>query len=237
MIIICRTRTGFLCASLLLAAACLTAPAPSARAAEAADTSLAPLVATVPQFVERAATPKTLVQLRQGGYVLYLRHGPTDNSKPDRLPAVDLMDCSTQRPLTDEGRALAARVGRAMRAAHIPIKNIHISPLCRVRDTASAAFPGRKVLVDGLLMYSGNLTEAQKAPIVANTRRLLSEPVALGSNRLVIAHAPNLMDLMGYFPREATLVLFRPRGQAGFDYVASIPPDLWAELLPPGAVK
>lgn len=203
----------------------------------AADTNVAPLVPTAPQFIERAATPKTLAQLRQGGFTLYLRHATTDNSKPDRLPAVDLNDCATQRPLTADGRALASRVGRAIRAARIPIGSIDISPLCRVRDTAAAAFPGRTVQVDMKLMYTGNLTDAQKAPIVANTRRLLSEPVAAGSNRLVIAHAPNLMDLMGYFPKEATLVLFRPKGEAGFDYVASIPPDLWAELLPAGAVK
>ena len=192
---------------------------------------------TQAEFIERAATPKTLGLLRQGGYVLYLRHAPTDNSKPDRLPAVDLNDCNTQRPLTNEGRALAARVGKAIRAARIPIKSIYISPLCRVKDTAAAAFPGRQVQVELNLMYTGNLTDAQKAPIVANTRRLLSKPVAPGSNRLLIAHAPNLMDLMGYFPKETTLVVFRPRGDAGFDYVASIPPDLWAQLLPPGAFK
>lgn len=224
-------RAGFLCAALTLAGVCL------AVSAQAAESNTLPLVPTAPQFVERLATAKTLVQLRQGGYALYLRHAPTDNSKPDRLPSVDLNDCSTQRPLTEEGRMLATRVGKAIRAARIPIGSIHISPLCRVKDTAAAAFPGRKVQVELNLMYTGNLTAAQKAPIVANTRRLLSEPVAPGSNRLLIAHAPNLMDLMGYFPKEATLVVLRPRGEAGFDYVASIPPDLWAELLPAGAFK
>lgn len=229
--IIRSPRAGFFCSVLAMAGAF------SAASAQGADANTPSLVPTAPQFIERAATPKTLAQLRQGGYALYLRHAPTDNSKPDRLPAVDLNDCSTQRPLTSEGRALAARVGKAIRAARIPIKSIYISPLCRVKDTAAAAFPGRKVQVDLKLMYTGNLTEAQKTPIVANTRRLLSKPVAPGSNRLLIAHAPNLMDLMGYFPKEATLVLFRPRGEAGFDYVASIPPDLWTELLPAGAHK
>jgi phosphohistidine phosphatase SixA len=231
MMIFRKPQAGFFLAFLTLAVGFLTVPAHSAGV-EAS--SLGP---TAPQFIERAATPKTLAQLRQGGYALYLRHAPTDNSKPDRQPAVDLNDCNTQRPLTIEGRALAARVGKAIRAARIPIRSIYISPLCRVKDTAAAAFPGRQVQVDMNLMYTGNLTEAQKAPIVANTRRLLSKPVATGSNRLLIAHAPNLMDLMGYFPKESTLVVFRPRGDAGYDYVASIPPDLWTELLPAGAIK
>lgn len=209
----------------------------SARAGEADKGDVAAFLSATPEFIEKVAVPENLAQLRQGGFTLYLRHASTDNSKPDRLPAVDLKNCGTQRPLTEAGRAQAARVGKAIRAARLPVSSIYISPLCRVKDTAAAAFPGRKVVVDTKLMYTGNLTDAQKAPIVANTRRLLSKPVAAGRNRLVIAHGPNLMDLMGYFPKEATLVMFRPRGEAGFDYVASVPPDLWAELLPAGAIK
>lgn len=67
------------------------------------------------KFVEVAGTPETLRQLRAGGYALYLRHGATDNSKSDRVPAVDLADCSTQRPLTEAGRQMAAGVGSAPR--------------------------------------------------------------------------------------------------------------------------
>ena len=50
-----------------------------------------------------------------------------------------------------------------------------------------------------------------------------------------MAHAPNLMDLMGYFPKEGTLVVFRPLGEAaGFEYIASIPAAQWGELLRQG---
>lgn len=192
-------------------------------------------IAAVPEFIEMRATQATLALLREGGFALYLRHGLTDASRPDRFPQVDLADCQTQRLLSAEGRALAAQVGRAIRSAGIPIGDIHISPLCRVKDTATAAFPGQPVEVDLNLMYTGNLTDAQKAPVVARTRHWLSAPVAPGSNRLVIAHGPNLMDAMGYFPKETTLVVLRPRGEQGFDYVASIPADLWPQLLPAGA--
>lgn len=40
-------------------------------------------------FVEVPATAATVQQLRAGGYVLYLRHGTTDNTHPDRTPVVD----------------------------------------------------------------------------------------------------------------------------------------------------
>jgi len=183
------------------------------------------------KFVEQPASSETLNRLREGGYTLYLRHGTTDNSRPDRFPTVDLNDCSTQRPLTDEGRKLMGRIGDAMRKAAIPLGEIRISPLCRVKESAAAAFPGKPVSIDHDLMYTANLTNEQKEPILANTRRLLAEPVTAGKNRLLIAHAPNLMDLIGYFPKEGTLVIFRPLGAAGFQYVASIPPTLWPDLL------
>ncbi len=161
---------------------------------------LAPVAAA--KFAEVAATIDTLRLLRTGGYTLYLRHGNTDNTIPDRVPAVDLNDCSTQRPLTEAGRQLMVKVGDAIRKAHIPIGELKVSPMCRARESAAAAFPKLSPEIDHNLMYVANFTDGEKAPIIANTRRLLSTPVTGGSNRLVLAHAPNLMELIGYFPKE-----------------------------------
>jgi phosphohistidine phosphatase SixA len=183
------------------------------------------------KFAEIPATKEILKQLRLGGFVLYLRHGNTDNSRPDRVPSVDLKDCSTQRPLTEAGRREARVVGEAMLQARIPIGEVRSSPLCRAKDTALAALPGQAFVIDDDLIYTANLTDVQKAPILANTKRLLSTPVAGGKNRLIIAHAPILMDLIGYFPKEVALVIFRPKGEAGFEYLASIPAAHWPELL------
>ena len=191
---------------------------------------LPPAVAA--RFVEIPAKAALLAEIRKGGFVLYLRHGFTDNTRPDRASGVDLNDCSTQRPLTEAGHQIAVQVGNAIRKAKIPISEIRISPLCRTKDTVADAFPAQAFIIDKQLMYTANFTDAEKAPIIANTRRLLSMPVLANSNRLLIAHAPNLMDLIGYFPREASLVIFRPRGVAGFEYVATIPPELWSALLP-----
>jgi phosphohistidine phosphatase SixA len=184
------------------------------------------------KFSEIPATPELIRKLQGGGYTLYLRHGPTDNTKADRVPAVDMDDCNTQRPLTEEGRALMTKVGEHIRRAKIPFAELRVSPLCRAKDSAAAAFPKFKATIDNNLMYVANFTDAQKAPIIANTRQLLSSPVVANNNRLVLAHAPNLMDLIGYFPKEGTLVVFLPKGKDGFEYVASIPPALWSALLP-----
>lgn len=181
-------------------------------------------------FVEKPVTRTLFNQLRSGGYVLYMRHGNTDKSRPDRAPQVDLNDCSTQRPLTAEGREVAARVGKYIREARIPVGEVLSSPLCRAKESAGATFGHFEIEMN--LMYSSNMTDAEKIPVNKKTRELLSKPVPANTNRFIVAHAPNLMDVMGYFPKiEGTVVVFRPGGEKGFEYLGSIAPEQWQALL------
>jgi phosphohistidine phosphatase SixA len=180
-------------------------------------------------FVEIAPDRALIEKLRAGGYVIYMRHGKTDNSRPDQLN-VDLNDCNTQRLLSDEGRQVAKDVGNAIRKAKIPVGDIFVSPMCRTKESAQLAF-GPKFTVINDLFSSTNQTSEQKKPVIATTRRLLSEKVPAGTNRLILAHAPNLADTMGYFPKvEATVVILVPHGDR-FEYVASIKPEMWPDLL------
>lgn len=182
-----------------------------------------------PEFVTSRLTPDQLKTLRQGGLVLYMRHGTTDSSQPDRVN-LDLNDCSTQRQLNDEGRKVARLVGAAIKRLQIPVGEVRASPLCRTRETAQLAF-GDKAVADPLLLYTSHLTTVQKQPIIENTRKYLSEPVSAGTNRVLVAHGPNMADVMGYFVKpEGTVVVLQPRGQGKFDYLASITPDQWAGL-------
>lgn len=188
------------------------------------------------QFEERMADSALLDRLRQGGYVLYMRHGTTDNSRSDQVDLGDFSDCSKQRVLNPAGRQLAVQVGQFIKRAEIPVSMVLHSPLCRARDTARLAFPGGNVVIKQVdaLMYTANLTQEQKQPNLKITRQWLSEQVEPGGNRVVVAHAPNMADLIGYFVRpEGTVVVIEPQGQGRFQYVASIPPTLWAALLAP----
>lgn len=185
-----------------------------------------------PRFAVVEAVHSHLEQLRNGGFVLYVRHSLTDPTRPDRVPDVDLGDCLTQRPLTEGGRLMAAAIGGMIRRAGIPIGAIHASPLCRTMDTAKAMFPDRAVTAEFNLRYVSNMTSAEKLPVIERTRSLLSEPPEAGTNRVVVAHGPNLADLIGYFPKDGTVVLFRPNGAGGFAYVASIVPAHWDTLVP-----
>lgn len=185
----------------------------------------------MPAFVEKEISQEQLYKLRDGGFVIYMRHGKTDPSQPDQ-PNVDFNDCSTQRLLSDEGRKMASEIGKHLRSLRLPIQEIFVSPMCRTRESARLVFgPETRLTILNDLFSSTNQTSEQKKPIIATTRRLLSEKPAPGTNRFILAHAPNLADAMGYFPKaEATVVIFVPQGQS-FDYVGSIRPEQWPALL------
>lgn len=183
------------------------------------------------RFVERALSHVQFQQLGAGGFVIYMRHGKTDVTRPDQ-PDLVFRDCQTQRPLNEEGRQMSVEIGAALRAGRIPISEIYVSPMCRTRESAELVFGNdASFIVLDDLFSSTNQTSEQKKPIIATTRRLLSMPVPPGKNRFILAHAPNLADTMGYFPKaEGTVVVFIPMGDH-FEYVGSIRPDMWSRLL------
>jgi phosphohistidine phosphatase SixA len=184
-----------------------------------------------PTFVEKPITTELINEVRKGGFLLYMRHGTTDNSRPDRVPSVDLNDCNTQRPLSDAGRELMKQVGKSMRDAKVPLSRILVSPMCRTRESAQLAI-GDKFDVLEPLMYSANMTSDEKKPRIAALKKLMVEPVPSGGNTLIIAHAPNMDDLIGFFVKpEGTVLVFRQSGPTGYEYLASIHPDDWAKLM------
>lgn len=190
-----------------------------------------PVAALEANFVEKPVTPAIIKQLRAGGYVLYMRHGTTDTTRPDRVPSVDINDCSTQRPLAEEGVREVTGVGEAIRKAKIPVGEVISSPLCRAKDSALAAF-GANFTVNNRLIYTANMTTDEKKPVIDETRMLLSTQVSGRTNRVLVAHAPSVMELIGYYPKpEGVVVIFKPLGRNKFEYLGSIAPHQWLELL------
>src|SRR5688572_16752586 len=87
-----------------------------------------------------AQPPADIVErLREGGYVLYMRHASTDFSQDDaRMTGYE--DCASQRNLTEEGREEARRIGTHVKRLGIPIGEVLASPYCRTMETARLAF-------------------------------------------------------------------------------------------------
>jgi len=181
---------------------------------------------------DKPITAETLQAVKEGGYVIYMRHSLSDLSTHDQLPLVNLEDCSSQRNLTAEGRLRAADIGKAIKRLRIPVGEVLASPYCRTRETAEQAFG--KALASHALLNTANLTDQEKAPIVAELRTLLGRPVPPGSNRVLVSHSSTLSDATGIFPKPQGVVLvFRPDGNGSFRHVATIAPTDWEKIGSP----
>jgi phosphohistidine phosphatase SixA len=181
-------------------------------------------------FKTRPLTQTIVEQLRQGGYVIYMRHGNTDTSRPDQIH-VDFNDCATQRPLSGKGRRVVAQIGKSIRKAKIPVGDVFSSPMCRAKETARITF-GKDPSVNNLLRYTANMEDKEKYQALETIRELVSKPVQGHTNRVIVAHSQNMMALIGYLPSpEGTMVIFKPKGNQQFDYIASVPPKLWDAIL------
>lgn len=83
--------------------------------------------------------PALVHKLREGGYVLFMRHASTDFSQNDsRMTSYE--DCANQRNLTDKGRQQAREIGAHVKRLGIPIREVLASPFCRTMETAQLAF-------------------------------------------------------------------------------------------------
>jgi phosphohistidine phosphatase SixA len=77
-------------------------------------------------------------RLRTGGTVIAFRHALAPGTFDP--PNFRLGDCSTQRNLSEEGRAQARRIGEWFKARALLPAVVRTSPWCRCVDTATIAF-------------------------------------------------------------------------------------------------
>jgi broad specificity phosphatase PhoE len=167
-------------------------------------------------------------RLREGGYVVFLRHAATDRSQRDRI-GVPLTDCSGQRNLNDAGREQARELGRAWRALGIPVGDVLSSGYCRTRETAELAF-GRATIVPAL---TGIPTErvGTYAGRVRALRRLLGTRPDAGENVVVVGHIANLEAATEVEVEEGDAAVFEPLGAGRFRLVARVPASAWPQLV------
>jgi phosphohistidine phosphatase SixA len=148
--------------------------------------------------------------LRAGGQVVLIRHTITVAGSGDP-PGMRLDDCSTQRNLTDEGRAHARRVGMAFRARGVEVSRLLSSPWCRCVETARLAFGQPEVWPAlGNLFGRPENREAQ----VSQMRRLVS--LRGEGNLVLVSHGSTISALTGTNPGVGEMIVVTPLGDGDF---------------------
>lgn len=166
-----------------------------------------------------------LPALRAGGYVIYFRHGATDDAGDTDVE--NLENCETQRNLSEEGRGQARAIGRAFRELEIPVGAVRSSAFCRTREFASLAFGRVEQSVDLTSLPEGG--EAEERRRVAALRELLATAPPEGQNTVLVGHLFNIQRAADLLLDEGEAAVVRP-GDGRFTIVATPSPEEWQTL-------
>ena len=139
------------------------------------------------------ATTDAVAWLKAGGCVALVRHAQTDPGVGDP-PGFRLGDCSTQRNLSEAGRAQSRRMGQWFASQQLVPAAVRSSAWCRCVDTAQLAF-GRNEVWPALNSFFG--TEGRDAQ-TAQLRSALAGLPAQGF-QVWVTHQVNMTALTGEY--------------------------------------
>lgn len=167
----------------------------------------------LPSLGSHAQSPSDVAALlREGACVLMLRHAQTEAGIGDP-PNFQLSQCSTQRNLSDEGRAQSTRIGQWFAARKLAASSVQSSAWCRCKDTAALAFGGYNLLP--ALNSTFDSQSSQAAQTKALRERL--KTLRTGQFEVWVTHQVNISALTGEGPAmgEAFVVKLSTNGAAG----------------------
>jgi phosphohistidine phosphatase SixA len=191
-------------------------------------------ILALPAFGQTASVPPAewIAALRNGGYVMVLRHGATNADQADTDP-LNIADISKQRQLSEAGRALAKSMGDSLHKLNIPVGQVQTSKFYRAIETGKLLGFGD---VSQSFDYSeGGLVVSPKE----NERRAQALRAAAGTvppagtNVVIVTHKPNILDAFGkdwFDVREGEMSIFKPEGGGRYTLVARVPAADWAKL-------
>jgi phosphohistidine phosphatase SixA len=171
-----------------------------------------------------------LKALRQGGYVIVMRHARSPLEVPDKQSA-NPDNVKPERQLDAEGRATAAAMGEALRDLKILIGEVLSSPTYRALETVKYAQLGNartyaELGDNGQSMQGG--TEAQASWLRERVKQFPQR-----TNTIIVTHAPNLTRA---FPdaaqgvEDGEALIFGPDGKGGAALVARVKIGEWPKM-------
>lgn len=174
-------------------------------------------------------SPDLVKELRQGGYVLVMRHAASPATPPDKA-AAHPDNVALERQLDEKGRTTAEAMGRAFKSLHIPVGQVFSSPTYRARETAKLADFGTPKTVPELGDQGHSMARLSGPGPAAWLKAKAAEKPAAGRDTLIVTHMPNIVAA---FPDDASglqdgeTLVFRPDGQGHAALVAKVPIEDW----------
>jgi len=170
--------------------------------------------------------------LRQGGYVIIMRHPSSPFTQPDKATA-NPDNTNLERQLDETGRDTARAMGEAIRKLRIPLGDVLSSPTYRALEAVRLAAFGKPKIFPELAEGVQSMTQSSDASRSAWLRTKSAEAPRAGTDTLIVTHTPNLTgafdtEASGMAPGEA--LVFHPDGNGGTSLVARVKIEEWPKF-------
>ena len=159
-----------------------------------------------------AATSDAMEKLRDGGYVLVIRHALAPGiGDPENF---HLDDCTTQRNLNDAGRRQARSIGDWLRSKGIERARVYSSQWCRCLETAKLLNLGPVTELPALNSFFRRTQDRE--PNLAALKDFLARQPSDGEPLVLVTHQVTITALSGEFASSGTglLTVIGPDGGA-----------------------
>lgn len=191
--------------------------------------ALAPLVIVHARPLRGSAL---LSALRQGGYVILMRHASSPNARPTAATAAP-GNSDRERQLDAKGLADAQAMGEALKRLGIPIARVMSSPTFRARESIAAAGLRAPQILDQLGDAGHSMSRSAVAAWSDGLRHAVARRPPSGSNTLIVTQGPNITDAYGRLAtglKAGGALIFRPDGRGQAHRVAAVPIGEWPQL-------
>jgi phosphohistidine phosphatase SixA len=197
--------------------------------------SLITFVCLTPCSAIAADLAALIPSLKQGGYVLVVRHVATDESQKDAYPFV-FDDNTKQRQLSEQGRQVAREMGAALKTLGIPLGAIYTSKLNRAVETGTLISGAQTIPVSELTDSGAGSASAMANPSGSNPkigsaiRDLVNKAPAPGTNNVLITHKTNIADAFGKTfgdVKEGEALIYKPSPSGAPTLVERVQASEW----------
>jgi hypothetical protein len=169
--------------------------------------------------------------LRQGGYVLLMRHA----SSPPTPPAAGSAEhdnIKLERQLDEPGRSSALALGKAIKTLSIPIGEVWSSPTYRALETVRLASLPNPTIAAELGDGGQSMQAISKGQTVWLQAKVAERPPS-GTNTIIVTQFPNIAEAFGQNASglaEGEVLIVHPDRSGADEIVGRVKIEEWPAL-------
>ena len=146
---------------------------------------------------------ETLDNLKKGGNLIFIRHAyAPGGGDPNNF---NINDCSTQRNLSDSGRAQSEKIGKFFKENKIPISSVLSSEWCRCKETAQIAFENFETKNFLNSFFSEKFSKNRKSQMI-NLKKYVDN-WDKEKNLVLVTHYVVISEALDYAPSSGEIVI------------------------------